>query len=528
MLHLITGTPGSGKTLLAVSLLEEYVKANKKLLKEGKEPRCLYADIDGLEMEGVEPAPDDWRDTPDGSVIFYDEIQQRAEYKKQKGSNDIVSDLQIHRHTGHDIYGITQFPVLLHPDFKAVVGLHYHLHRGWGLSQATVYQWAYCVDSPNAKSNKRLAEHTFTFNYPKRLYDYYKSATQHTHKRRIPKKFIITILLVLIGAFYVFNLFTSKDNTVTNIITGKAGETEEVFEVEAETPKNDAEDVSDDVPATTPFEPVETTSYLQNNPTIEPVINEPPPSYVPNQGSPQVNSSAPVQMVEPIEPVEQVELPPAVKGSDSNVMVDIGSRSSKSDVSPIVFAPDRQAVKRITGNSSLLVRGTSIPCVLNTRIDSTYKGFVVCQTTRDVYSSDGSNVLIKRGSRVFGEQNLELRQGQARVSIIWNNIKTPDGLSIDIEAPAVSPLGQSGIDANVNSHFWKRFGGAIMVSMVQDVIDTVTDGVSGTNTERSSKAVTGGIVNDMINIPPTATVPQGTSLSVMVVRDIDFDHVLNL
>ena len=50
MLHLITGTPGSGKTLYAVSLIMRYVKENEILLIEGKDPRPIYADIDEWDM----------------------------------------------------------------------------------------------------------------------------------------------------------------------------------------------------------------------------------------------------------------------------------------------------------------------------------------------------------------------------------------------------------------------------------------------------------------------------------------------
>lgn len=208
MITLITGTPSSGKTLFAVTKILQYVKQNQKLLEQGKEPRMIYANIDGLNIDGVEPAPVDWRDTPDGSVIFYDEIQQLEPYKKSRYDNEICDALQIHRHTGHDIFGITQFPVLLHPNFRAVVGMHHHLHRGWGLSSATIFNWAYCVDSPNAPSNKKLAEHTERFNYNKSVYKYYKSATIHTHKKRIPKNlFFIIFGVILFGYFAVKMLF---------------------------------------------------------------------------------------------------------------------------------------------------------------------------------------------------------------------------------------------------------------------------------------------------------------------------------
>ncbi|EQD37260.1 Zonular occludens toxin, partial [mine drainage metagenome] len=46
----------------------------KKALDAG---RPCYSDIEGLNMPGVLPAPDDWRTTPEGSFIVYDEAQKR-------------------------------------------------------------------------------------------------------------------------------------------------------------------------------------------------------------------------------------------------------------------------------------------------------------------------------------------------------------------------------------------------------------------------------------------------------------------
>lgn len=217
MLYLITGTPGSGKSLFAVSKILEYVEENKKLLEQGKEPRNIYADIDELNIEGVEPAPDDWRDTLTALSFFTMRYNKEKEFKKSKFDNQVCDDLQIHRHTGHDIYGITQFPVLLHPNFRAVVGMHYHLHRGWGLSSATVFTWAYCVDAPNAPSNKKIAEGSFRFTYPKDAYKYYKSATQHTHKSRIPKKFFILVLMVFLFGYFAVKQLFFKENYIKTI-----------------------------------------------------------------------------------------------------------------------------------------------------------------------------------------------------------------------------------------------------------------------------------------------------------------------
>lgn len=269
MIHLITGTPGSGKTLYAVSLIMAYHKQNQALLEKGEAPRQIYSDIDGLDIDGVEPAPDDWRDTPDGSIIFYDEIQQRDAYKKAKGDNDIVNALQVHRHTGHDIYGITQFPILLHANFNAVVGLHWHLHRGWGLAAATVYQWAYCVTAPNTPSNKGLAENSFRFSYPKDLFQYYKSATVHTHKARIPKKFLLIVFAVLCGVAICYKLLFGTDNFLKKTVSG----------ADATSETANTADANPDAPAT--GEPAQSISDKQQIADLQQEVDALKQKYLP-------------------------------------------------------------------------------------------------------------------------------------------------------------------------------------------------------------------------------------------------------
>lgn len=95
--------------------------------------------------------------------------------------------------------------------------MHHHLHRGWGLSSATIFNWAYCVDSPNAPSNKQLAEHTERFNYDKSVYKYYKSATIHTHKKRIPKNLFFIIFGVILFGYFAVKMLFFNDNFFSKI-----------------------------------------------------------------------------------------------------------------------------------------------------------------------------------------------------------------------------------------------------------------------------------------------------------------------
>ena len=197
---------------------------------------------------------------------------------------------------------------------------------------------------------------------------------------------------------------------------------------------------------------------------------------------------------------------------------------------------DGQAGKR--GNlSMLLAKGSTIPCVMTTKIVSDYQGFTTCQSTKDVYSANGKVLLIERGSKAFGEQSVELTQGKASVFVLWSKVETPKGVSINLDSPASGSLGEMGIPAKVNTHFWKRFGNSIMLSVIQDGIATIaknaennndTQGDNNTiiaNTTRNTQSMAEKALENSINIPPTATVKQGALINILVVRDVDFSKV---
>lgn len=240
-----------------------------------------------------------------------------------------------------------------------------------------------------------------------------------------------------------------------------------------------------------------------------------------------------------------------IKGSQSPVLVDVSAVKVASSLSlnnnndnnnlnknlkPTVTV-DVKANNRGV-NDMLLMRGTTIPCVLQTKIDSTYQGFTVCQISKDVYSSNGKTLLLERGSKVFGEQNIEIRHGQARVAVLWSRIETPKGVSVNIDSPATGQLGEMGIGAKVKNHFWKRFGASILLSMIQDGLAAATqhledkengnNNTTVTNSSNTVETMAEKALNNTINIPPTAIVNQGTVINILVVRDVDFASVYQL
>jgi len=197
MIYLITGVPGAGKSLRAVELVEGWVKAG----------RSVFCRIDGLTMPGVLDAPDDWRSTPDGSVVVYDEAQAvyGAEGSKAgRSSREDIQAMETHRHTGHDLVLVTQHPGLLHSHVRRLVGRHEHVQRVFG-SKRVVISWrdrAFDVDSRAERSSAV----TLNWTHPARLFEVYKSASIHTSHAKLPGRikwlagFALVALLVLVVA----------------------------------------------------------------------------------------------------------------------------------------------------------------------------------------------------------------------------------------------------------------------------------------------------------------------------------------
>lgn len=222
MITLITAVPGSGKTLYAVSLID---KANK-------EGRAVYHNIDGLKPEMFDnpsiifDAPADWRDTPDGSLVIYDECQQAHLYpanaKRGLVEDERLTAMETHRHTGHDLIFITQAPTFVHHHIRKLTGQHIHLYRARGVSGAVRYEWSHCCDSPNDRNEQKRSD-SVMWKFPSQYYPYYQSATVHTHKFKLPNK-IKMLLIILIPCICVvgyrftkFSMFT-KDDTIDKIM----------------------------------------------------------------------------------------------------------------------------------------------------------------------------------------------------------------------------------------------------------------------------------------------------------------------
>ena len=179
-------------------------------------------------------------------------------------------------------------------------------------------------------------------------------------------------------------------------------------------------------------------------------------------------------------------------------------------------------------------QGTQIPCTLQTAVSSDQPGFVSCVVQRDVLSASGQVVLMEKGTSIVGEYDGGLRRGQKRIFVLWNRARTPRGVIINLASPAADGLGRAGFDGKIDTHFWERFGGAILMSVVSDAtkygFSRLSDGqnLETESTERASRDASSIALENSINIPPTLYKNQGDVVSIFVARDLDFSTIYDL
>jgi type IV secretion system protein VirB10 len=184
---------------------------------------------------------------------------------------------------------------------------------------------------------------------------------------------------------------------------------------------------------------------------------------------------------------------------------------------------------RLPDRNFLIVAGANIPCVLQTAMDTSTPGFVSCVIPKDVYSDNGAVVLMEKGTRVLGEYHSGMRQGQKRLFVLWDRAVTPNGVAINVASPASDSLGRAGFDGQVDTHFWARFGGALMLSIVDDGLAAAAGGNDRyPNVVRLPSDAAGIALENSINIPPTLRKAQGAEVSIFVAQDLNFASVYGL
>ncbi|MEO9778066.1 MAG: TrbI/VirB10 family protein [Sedimentitalea sp.] len=194
-----------------------------------------------------------------------------------------------------------------------------------------------------------------------------------------------------------------------------------------------------------------------------------------------------------------------------------GSKSITATQSRVIGAP-----------SNTVMQGTVIEATLTTGINSELSGTISSTVSHDIWSFDMHQVLIPRGSQMFGRYSNGVSLGQRRVLVAWDRIVTPDGQVVDLDAYGSDRLGRSGLTGNVNTRFGQRFGAAALISVFaalpaiasantdSEETQVVIDNVGGAAADTASE-----VVAEYLTLGPIITVDHGDIIMVMVTSDLE-------
>jgi type IV secretion system protein VirB10 len=278
-------------------------------------------------------------------------------------------------------------------------------------------------------------------------------------------------------------------------------------------------------------------------PAVIPVAENKPPIVFDKSGRAQTADSKPQQVLDKSGSTMMVG---AVKSQEAAALSGHASpalqREAPGEMASLLTSTRTPPSSAGTlGNRNfILAKGSFIDCALQTRLDSTVPGMTACVVTRNIYSDNGKVLLLERGSEVTGEYQSNMKHGMARIFVLWNRIKTPNGIVIALDSPGTDQLGGAGLPGYVDNHFWDRFGGALLLTLINSAAQGLSSYVGNLSSQAglqqnfngggsaSAQNVATEALRNTINIPPTLYKNQGEQVGIYVARDLNFESVYDV
>lgn len=181
-----------------------------------------------------------------------------------------------------------------------------------------------------------------------------------------------------------------------------------------------------------------------------------------------------------------------------------------------------------------LKAGTIIPATMIGGINSDLPGQILGQVAENVFdSATGRYILIPQGARLVGTYDNAITTGQERVLVAWTRIIYPDASSVDLgKMPGTDQAGFAGMHDQVNTHFWKMFSSALMLSVLSAGVQISQGGQSpsanGPNAQQSIAAGLGQQFGQLgqelarrnARIQPTLEIRPGYRFTISVTADM--------
>lgn len=184
----------------------------------------------------------------------------------------------------------------------------------------------------------------------------------------------------------------------------------------------------------------------------------------------------------------------------------------------------------------LLAKGSVIPAMLQTPLDSDLPGLVRAQVSEDVRdSATGRHVLIPRGAQLVGSYGSDARTSQRRLFIAWTDLRLPgseDTLALDRYA-TLGGDGASGVRGRRATGLLAALGAAVLFDLAGNATAILTGGDTASRNEEGDlgaiiAAATGNAtgrvaeryLGDLLSRGPRFRVRAGTRMNVLIEADM--------
>ena len=281
-------------------------------------------------------------------------------------------------------------------------------------------------------------------------------------------------MLILVGISVVFiylffNLFMSSDEEDPN---------QENTPVPDEVSRPAQVSMDDDVPS---------IPTLPSPPKLEDPTPPPPPP--PSESEPLPVTPTPLSLP------SSSEISPVTSSGSADPLLPFGKvqddkalqrqeKKRKAAIMLIAGTPQTKTADELQqevdftyrGDMNLVLgRGKVINAIIETAINTDFGGEIRALVTRDIYSEWGKNILVPKGSRVFGNYATGIDGAYGRISITWTRLDLSNGYTLNLSGSGVDSLGRKGNQGRVDNKFRERFSNAVLRSVFNIALANAID-----------------------------------------------------
>lgn len=293
-------------------------------------------------------------------------------------------------------------------------------------------------------------------------------------------------------------------------------------------------------------------------PLVRP-LEAPPPPPPPHIADPRPSPQLPANPIADAERQKAFASPiaayraqltpaPAKAATTGAIDPETGGPMNPLEASLVPTKIDGTKVAELPNPRWLIEQGRVLPCIQQTKINSTLPGAVTAIIPVEIRGETGDVVLLPKGAKVFGTITQGLLNGLDRIAVLWQNITTPvlydrrgmpHQFRINVASPAASEMGETGLDGDVNRHLVKKIGGIIGMSLLRGGIDAAVQTASKNNGNGNTSinfnqfqspgdTASEALLRSWIAIPDIITRDAGLACSLFIVRDLEMRQAYTL